>query len=347
MNNHGCSSPTDSAGQMLINNNKIQSIISTHAMAALECFQNNASAAKMVDIRMKNSKSISDIIGVSSSSSSSSSSTDTTTTQDMLVNTDEVSSSNGQNLLVNAEDIAMGLFQIINSHRDQALTMFNANTPASQMITLRMKNLSAMKELGGTSLPLSALVLQKQLVNAEEEAIKLFEKGLLRGNNSSCVDGVGEKIVEDNIVSSPQREGNNKHKVTNKAPGTSEPSAVVATEVGTGTDNSISIKQLNGISYSKTKRKYQAGITIKKKHYLGLYELATDAAHAHDKAARLLGNPNNEINFATSEDFIKLRNSELQERNISLDLEESLVKIDSKVKEVVIKHCPDVNATAV
>ena len=341
MSNSACSSQTDSAGQMLIDNNpKIKSIISEHCMAALECFQNNASAAKMVDIRMKNSKSISDIIGVSSSS------IDTTTTQDMLNTTSEVSS-NGQNLLVNAEDIAMGLFQIINSHRDQALTMFNADTPASQMITLRMKNLSAMKELGGTSLPLSALVLQEQLLSAEEEAIKLFEKDLLRGNNSSFVDGVGEKIVGDTIVSPPQREGNNKNNAINEAPGTSEPSAVVATEVGTGTANSISIKQLNGISYSKTKRKYQAGITIEKKRYLGLYELATDAAHAHDKAARLLGNPSNEINFATSEDFIKLRNSELQERNISLDLEESLVKIDSKVKEVVMKHCPDVNATAV
>ena len=342
MSNHGSSSSTDSAGQMLINNPMVLKIISEHCMAALECFQNNASAAKMVDIRMKNSKSISDIIGVSSSSSTDAT---TTTQEDMLVNTDEISSNNGQNLLVNAEDIAMGLFQIINSHREEALSMFKTNTSASKLISLRMKNLSALKELGGTSLSLSSLVLQEQLVNAEEEAMKLFEKDLLRESNSSFVDGVGEKIVGDMVT----REGNNNSNFINEAPDTSntkaKSSAVVATKIGHGTANRI--KQLNGISYSKTQRKYQAGITIKKKRFLGRYELASDAAHAYDKAARLLGNPNSGINFETSEDFIKLRNSELQERNISLDLEESLIKIDSKVKEVVMKHCPDVNATAV
>lgn len=328
MNNHGCSSPTDLAGQMLIDNNpkaKIQFIISSHAMAALECFQNNASAAKMVDIRMKNSKSISDIIGVSSFSS-----TDTTTTQDMLANTDEVSS-NGQNLLVNAEDIAMGLFQIINSHREEALSMFKTNTPASQMITLRMKNLSALKELGGTSLPLSSLVLQEQLVNAEEEAMKLFEKDLLRGNNSSLVDGVGEKIGGDTIVSPQREEGN----IENN--GTKSSTVVESLTVENSPQN---FNMWKGSNWNKTGKCFTSAISYTSiGRPLGCYQLSSDAARAYDKAARLLRGPGCNVNFPTSEDYISMRRLEIKERKLDsvVDLDEISTIIDSKVNRVVSK----------
>jgi len=327
MSNHGCSSsPTDSADPMLINNPMVLKIISGHCQTALECFQNNASAAKMVDIRMKNSKSISDIIGVSSSSS-----TDTTT-QDMFVNTDEVSSSNGQNLLVAAEDIALGLFQIINSHREEALSMFKTNTPASLMISLRMKNLSAMKELGGTSLPLSALVLQEQLVNAEEEAMKLFEKDLLRGNNSSFVDGVGEKIVGDDIVPPPQREGNNKNNGTKS-------STVVETGL-TVEKSPHNFNMWKGSNWNKTGKCFTSAISYTSiSRPLGCYQLSSDAARAYDKAARLLRGPGCNVNFPTSEDYISMRRLEIKERKLDsvVDLDEISTIIDSKVNRVVSK----------
>jgi len=324
MSNHGCSSSTDSADPMLINNPMVLKIISGHCQTALECFQNNASAAKMVDIRMKNSKSISDIIGVSSFSSSS---TDTTTTtQDMLVNTDEVSS-NGQNLLVNAEDIAMGLFQIINSHREKALSMFKANAPASQMISLRKKNLSALKELGSSSLPLSSIVLQEQLVNAEEEAMKLFEKDLLRGNNSSCVDGVGEKIGGDTLAS-PQREGNNKN------------NGAKSSTVGDEHASPLNFNVWKGSCWDKAKKYFSSRISYNNiNRSLGTYQLGTDAARAFDKATMLLRDPGYKLNFATSEEYISMRNLEIKESKLDsvVDMDEMSAVIDSKVNEVVSK----------
>ena len=102
---------------------------------------------------------------------------------------------------------------------------------------------------------------------------------------------------------------------------------------------------LNGSFYHSSGKVFEARIIYESQNlYLGRYMLATDAAHAHDKAATLLdGIAENRINFATSDDYLTMRNMELQRRNISDNLEYTMIKLDTKVKEVVKKVYPDVN----
>mmetsp|Transcript_17730 Transcript_17730/g.26840 ORF Transcript_17730/g.26840 Transcript_17730/m.26840 type:complete len:174 (+) Transcript_17730:50-571(+) len=68
---------------------------------------------------------------------------------------------------------------IVSSHRDDVMTMFRSDVPASKMITLRLENLSAIKSSLSTSpstLPSSLpSVLQELLVKAEDEAMKIFQ----------------------------------------------------------------------------------------------------------------------------------------------------------------------------
>lgn len=140
---------------MIKNSSKIQAIVSAHRDEALEMFMTNAPAYRMVVLRMKHLSSM-------KSSAASLSSKLPSSLPSML-----------QELLVKSEDEAMTLFQIVSTHRDEALKMFKEDTPASRMVSLRMENLSSMKS-SATSVPSS--VLQELLIKSEEEAMALFQK---------------------------------------------------------------------------------------------------------------------------------------------------------------------------
>ena len=163
------------------NNTNIQTIVTSHRAAVLDMYQSDGPASQMVVLRMKNMSSLmkSAIAGDESQSSN---------TSQLL-----------QDMLVKSEGEAMELFQIIKSHRDEALAMFKADTPASKMISLRMKNLSSMKDVlvvGEESL-VSTSALQEHLVKSEEDAIKLFEKELLASSTSSSM--LGNEMEEEKL----------------------------------------------------------------------------------------------------------------------------------------------------
>mmetsp|Transcript_14644 Transcript_14644/g.26608 ORF Transcript_14644/g.26608 Transcript_14644/m.26608 type:complete len:991 (-) Transcript_14644:277-3249(-) len=68
---------------------------------------------------------------------------------------------------------------IVSAHRDEVLSMFMADAPASKMVALRMENLCAMKSsMAPLESKLSSTlpsVLQELLVKSEEEAMRLFQ----------------------------------------------------------------------------------------------------------------------------------------------------------------------------
>ena len=163
------------------NNTTVQTVVSTHREAVLDIYQSDGSASQMVVLRMKNMSSLKSAIA-----------------------DDETQSSNNssllQDMLVKSEGEAMELFQIIKSHRDEALAMFKADTPASKMISLRMKNIKSMKDVlvvGEESLVSTTSALQEHLVKSEEDAMKLFEKELLASSTSSSM--LGNEMEEENV----------------------------------------------------------------------------------------------------------------------------------------------------
>ena len=108
----------------------------------------------------------------------------------------------------------MRLFQIVSTHRDEALEMFKADAPASRMVALRMENLSAMKSSTALSSTLPSM-LQVLLVKSEEEAMALFQKEHVLGSmvdigDSEQIDfghahhvgfgGEETNCIQDNIV---------------------------------------------------------------------------------------------------------------------------------------------------
>ena len=349
------------------NNTTVQTIVSTHRAAVLDMYQSDGPASQMVVLRMKNMSSLKSAIAGDESQSSNNSS--------LL-----------QDMLVKSEGEAMELFQIITSHRDEALVMFKADTPASKMISLRIKNLTSMKDVlvVGESSLVSTSVLQEHLVKSEEDAMKLFEKELLASSTSSSMlgnemenvnfgnnndGGLGER--EERNTKHPPSSGithssasmakissgsNQPHSQPNKkkeASPTKQPNkkdqekpANKLSCTSSPEEKMHPFNQLNGSIYHSVDEVYEARIKYQSQYlYLGRYKLSTDAAHAHDKASRLLdGIPDNKINFATSDDYLTMRNMELQQHNINVSLDDTMIKLDSKVKEVVKKVNPDVNA---
>ena len=89
------------------NNTTVQTIVSTHRAAVLDMYQSDGPASQMVVLRMKNMSSLKSAIAGDESQTSNNSS--------LL-----------QDMLVKSEGEAMELFQIITSHRDEALVMFKA-----------------------------------------------------------------------------------------------------------------------------------------------------------------------------------------------------------------------------
>ena len=72
-------------------------------------------------------------------------------------------------------------------------------------------------------------------------------------------------------------------------------------------------------------------------YHLGLYVLETDAALAHDGAARALVSGkdcHSKINFSMQREYMNAREEELEARGISVELEETLAFI-SAVKDSV------------
>ena len=361
------------------NNTNVQTIVTSHRAAVLDMYQSDGPASQMVVLRMKNMSSLKSAIAGDESQSSNNSS--------LL-----------QDMLVKSEGEAMELFRIITSHRDEALAMFKADTPAFKMISLRMKNIKSMKDVlvvGEESL-VSTSILQEHLVKSEEDAMKLFEKKLLASSNSSSM--LGNEMEEENVdfgnnndgglgereerntkhppssgvthssvsmavissdsnkshaqsnkkkEASPTKQPNKKQKETSANKTSCTSSAASIPEKTTSLPEKIhSFNQLNGSTHKSGKKVYEGKLQYQSQSlYLGQYKLATDAAHAHDKAARLLdGIPDNKINFATSDDYLTMRDMELQQRNISVSLDDTMIKLDTKVKEVVKKVYPDVNA---
>jgi len=145
---------------MVQNNSKIQAIVSAHRDETLAMFKADAPASKMVALRMKNALKSSMVMSALKLSPS---------LPSLL-----------QELLVKAEEEAMILFQIVTAHRDEALRMFKADSPASKMVSLRMEHVSAMKS-SMASLPSSKL--QELLVKSEEEAMGLFQREISFSTN--------------------------------------------------------------------------------------------------------------------------------------------------------------------
>ena len=163
------------------NNTNVQTIVTSHRAAVLDMYQSDGPASQMVVLRMKNMSSLKSAIAGGESQS--------TNTSSLL-----------QDMLVKSEGEAMELFQIIKSHRDEALAMFKADTPASKMISLRMKNIKSMKDVlvvGEESLVSTTSALQEHLVKSEEDAMKLFEKELLASSTSSSM--LGNEMEEENV----------------------------------------------------------------------------------------------------------------------------------------------------
>jgi len=324
------------------NNTTVQTIVSTHRAAVLDMYQSDGPASQMVVLRMKNMSSLKSAIAGDESQSSNNSS--------LL-----------QDMLVKSEGEAMELFQIITSHRDEALVMFKTETPASKMISLRIKNLTSMKDVlvvGEESLASTTSALQEHLVKSEEDAMKLFEKELLASSTSSSMLGNEMENVDfgnnnDGGISSGSNQPHSQPNKKKEASPTKQPNkkdqekpANKLSCTSSPEEKMHPFNQLNGSIYHSVDEVYEARIKYQSQYlYLGRYKLSTDAAHAHDKASRLLdGIPDNKINFATSDDYLTMRNMELQQHNINVSLDDTMIKLDSKVKEVVKKVYPDVNA---
>ena len=145
---------------------KIQSIIAAHRGKALEMFQSDAPASRMVALRMKNLSSLK-----------------TSSQAEAAMSLP----SQLQELLANAEEEAMVIFQTVNSHRHEAFVMFKDDAPATRMVSLRMKNLDVMKS-SVSLVPMLPSALQDLLAKAEEEAMGQYETDV--SNEHSTSDSV-------------------------------------------------------------------------------------------------------------------------------------------------------------
>jgi len=109
------------------------------------------------------------------------------------------------------------------------------------------------------------------------------------------------------------------------------------------------LQTLTGITLGHTVKRgttYRGRIVYEgTRHCLGFYELATDAALAWDQAVRLLKRHNGLINFATGEEYKKLRAKELIENGLDVDLEITLAKIESSVTAIASKQNISIDKT--
>lgn len=97
------------------------------------------------------------------------------------------------------------------------------------------------------------------------------------------------------------------------------------------TKPSTASSRYNGVSKKKGDKRYKSKFSG---YSLGSYILETDAALAYDALVRASGRKGhvNKINFSAQQDYMEARECELKARDISVDLEEILEYISSKVK---------------
>ena len=96
------------------------------------------------------------------------------------------------------------------------------------------------------------------------------------------------------------------------------------------------------IGVCKKESRYTA--TIKShndKKHLGYYQLETDAAHAYDRAARILKGQLLKINFNTESDYLHARSLELERRGINTEemdsVEATNAQIQSRISEATLE----------
>ena len=91
-----------------------------------------------------------------------------------------------------------------------------------------------------------------------------------------------------------------------------------------------------GVHYSKQDGKCQASLHANnKKHYLGVYRLAADAAWAHDLCLQHLCMPSKEPNFKTIAQYCTARRQEAKDRDVHVTRSEIQEYLTSKVNDVV------------
>jgi len=121
---------------------------------------------------------------------------------------------------------------------------------------------------------------------------------------------------------------------------TNEQRSTPGADPSTSNGKLISVSEFRGVSENKLWGMYGASIRHGgKDFYLGRYKLLLDAALAYDSAARVLKGPNWDkgLNFASKQDHRNLREMELKQRRLNVDLEQTLTAISSKLDGVVSK----------
>ena len=91
------------------------------------------------------------------------------------------------------------------------------------------------------------------------------------------------------------------------------------------------------VSHKKRSGKYEAFFRVNsKRHYLGAYELAADAAWAQDLCLQQLDLPSKEPNFKTTTQYYTVRKKEAKDRGINI-LSPSKIQeyLTSKVSDAV------------
>jgi hypothetical protein len=76
----------------------------------------------------------------------------------------------------------------------------------------------------------------------------------------------------------------------------------------------------NGVCKPPRKSRYRTHIDYdNKRHFMGYYQLESDAALAYDEAAKLLKGPSSKLNFNTKKEHIEAREIEIKRRGLDLD----------------------------
>ena len=94
-----------------------------------------------------------------------------------------------------------------------------------------------------------------------------------------------------------------------------------------------------GVTWIKRDKRWRTQLNHdKKRHSLGYYKLESDAALAHDEAAKQLKGPNAETNFASLNDYEKAKKNELAKSGLSIEDAMSSSAIVVKVKHAISKQ---------
>ena len=90
-----------------------------------------------------------------------------------------------------------------------------------------------------------------------------------------------------------------------------------------------------GVSLDKKCGNYWSQITANKRHFLGKYCLAADAAWAFDSCGRKLGLHSDSLNFSCKQDYLKARKKEMKEKAIDNSFSDVQAYMSSKVANAI------------